>query len=252
MEKTKPYGTVLLRAAKIMDYLSDNPNQALQKIAQNTEMTTSTTLKILDTLLLIGFVSRDKNKNYRLGSKLIRYANQGVDQLDLVELTLPYLEKLQKLIDETIHLGVLADNEILYVNKLEAKHQTIRMSSRIGITRPLYSSAMGKAVLAELEEEEYLNYLKTTPLVPYTEHTITNSLKLAAELQKVRETGIAFDDEEMEKDIFCIGASLKKDGKIIGAFSVSMPKYRLTEEFKKQIIKAVVETKNEIMQVVAR
>lgn len=136
MEKTKPYGTVLLRAAKIMDYLSDNPNQALQKIAQNTEMTTSTTLKILDTLLLIGFVSRDKNKNYRLGSKLIRYANQGVDQLDLVELTLPYLEKLQKLIDETIHLGVLADNEILYVNKLEAKHQTIRMSSRIGITRP--------------------------------------------------------------------------------------------------------------------
>lgn len=111
---------------------------------------------------------------------------------------------------------------------------------------------MGKAVLAELEEEEYLNYLKTTPLVPYTEHTITNSLKLAAELQKVRETGIAFDDEEMEKDIFCIGASLKKDGKIIGAFSVSMPKYRLTEEFKKQIIKAVVETKNEIMQVVAR
>ncbi|MGV3240878.1 IclR family transcriptional regulator, partial [Streptococcus hyovaginalis] len=182
---------------------------------------TSTTLKILDTLLLIGFVSRDKNKNYRLGSKLIRYANQGVDQLDLVELTLPYLEKLQKLIDETIHLGVLVDNEILYVNKLEAKHQTIRMSSRVGITRPLYSSAMGKAVLAELEEEEYLNYLKTTPLVPFTEHTITNSLKLASELQKVGETGIAFDDEEMEKDIFCIGASLKKDGKIIGAFSVS-------------------------------
>jgi IclR family transcriptional regulator, KDG regulon repressor len=250
MEKTKPYGTVLLRAAKIMDYLSENPNQTLQNIAQNTEMTTSTTLKILDTLLLIGFVSRDKNKNYRLGSKLIRYANQGVDQLDLVELTLLYLEKLQKLIDETIHLGVLVDNEILYVNKLEAKHQTIRMSSRVGITRPLYSSAMGKAVLAELEEEEYLNYLKTTPLVPFTEHTITNSLKLASELQKVGETGIAFDDEEMEKDIFCIGASLKKDGKIIGAFSVSMPKYRLTEEFKKQIIKAIVETKNEIMQVV--
>ena len=54
----------------------------------------------------------------------------------------------------------------------------------------------------------------------------------------------------MEKDIFCIGASLKKDGKIIGAFSVSMPKYRLTEDFKNQIIKAIVETKNELTQAV--
>lgn len=248
MEKTKPYGTVLIRAAKIMDYLSESPNQSLQNIARNTEMTTSTTLKILDTLLLIGFVSRDKNKNYRLGSKLIRYANQGMDQLDLVESTLPYLEKLQRIIDETIHLGVLADKEILYVNKLEAKHQTIRMSSKIGITRPLYSSAMGKAVLAEMEEEDYLNYLKDTPFIPFTEHTITNSLKLASELQEIRETGIAYDDEEMEKDIFCIGASLKKDGKILGAFSVSMPKYRLTEDFKNQIIKAIVETKKELTQ----
>lgn len=251
MEKTKPYGTVLLRAAKIMDYLSESPNQSLQNIARKTEMTTSTTLKILDTLLLIGFVSRDRNKNYRLGSKLIRYANQGMDQLDLVESTLPYLENLQKSIDETIHLGVLVDNEILYVNKLEAKHQTIRMSSKIGITRPLYSSAMGKAVLAEMVEEDYLNYLKETPFIPFTEHTITNSLKLASELQEIRETGIAYDDEEMEKDIFCIGASLKKGGKILGAFSVSMPKYRLTEDFKNQIIKAIVETKKELTQALA-
>jgi IclR family transcriptional regulator, KDG regulon repressor len=245
MEKTKPYGTVLLRAAKIMDYLSENPSNSLQNIAQATEMTNSTTLKILDTLLLIGFVSRDEHKNYRLGSKLIRYANKGVDQSDLVEVTLPYLEKLQESIDETIHLGVLVDNEILYVNKLEPKHQTIRMSSKVGITRPLYSSAMGKAVLAEFKEEEYLNYLKTTPLVAHTEHTLTNSLKLASELQKSRETGIAFDDEEMEKDIFCIGASLIKDGKILGAFSVSIPKYRVSEDYKNQIIRAIVETKNE-------
>lgn len=248
MEKSKPYGTVLLKAAKIMDYLADNPNKPLQDISRATEMTNPTTLKILETLLLIGYVSRDKNKNYRLGSKIIRYANQYFDQIDLVELTLPYLEKLQKSIDETIHLGVLVDNEIIYVNKLEPKYQTIRMSSKVGITRPLYSSAMGKAVLAEFNETEYANYLESTPLVPHTEHTITNSLKLDAELQKIRSTGIAFDDEEMEKDIYCIGASLKKGDQIIGAFSVSLPKYRLTADFKNHIIRAVAETKDELEQ----
>ncbi|WP_438834671.1 IclR family transcriptional regulator domain-containing protein, partial [Enterococcus faecium] len=95
-------------------------------------------LKILDTLLMIGYVNKNSEKNYRLGAKLIRYANKNIEQIDLVELTLPFLEQLQQKIDETIHLGVLDNNEILYVNKLDPKHQTIRMSSKIGITRPLY------------------------------------------------------------------------------------------------------------------
>ncbi|MEK5379225.1 helix-turn-helix domain-containing protein [Niallia sp. FSL W8-0635] len=56
MEKTKPYGTVLLKAAKIMDSLAENPNKTLQDISIATNMTNSTTLKILDTLLLIGYV----------------------------------------------------------------------------------------------------------------------------------------------------------------------------------------------------
>ncbi len=129
-------------------------------------MTSSTVLKILDTLLMIGYVNKNSEKNYRLGAKLIRYANKNIEQIDLVELTLPFLEQLQQKIDETIHLGLLDNNEILYVNKLDPKHQTIRMSSKIGITRPLYNSAMGKAVLAEFSEEQYTDYLEKHPLIP--------------------------------------------------------------------------------------
>lgn len=247
--ETKPYGTVLIKAAKIMDYLAENPNHSLLEIAKNTEMTASTTIKILDTLVLIGYVQKNENKSYRLGSKLIRYANQRLEQLDLAEITLPYLEKLQASIDETIHLGILSDNEILYINKLDPKHQTIRMSSKIGITRPLYSSAMGKAVLSTFSDEEFQLYLTTHTLKPYTEHTITNPLRLAKELEEVQRSGIAFDDEEVELEIFCIGASIKKDQQVIGAFSVSMPKYRLNDDSKNKIIQAVLQTKKEIEQV---
>lgn len=134
------------------------------------------------------------------------------------------------------------------MNKLDPKHQTIRMSSKIGITRPLYNSAMGKAVLAEFSEEQYTDYLEKHPLIPYTEYTITNALRLKKEIQTVKETHIAFDDEEIERDIFCIGASIVKNEQIIGAFSVSMPKYRLTDETKEQIISALKQTKSEIEQ----
>ena len=244
----KPYGTVLLKAATILDYLAEAPSKPLQEISEATKLTSSTTLKILETLQMIGYVKRDKEKNYRLGSKLIKYANQNIQELDLVEISLPYLEALQKTADETIHLGVLTANEILYVNKLEPQNQTIRMSSKVGITRPLYSSAMGKAVLAEFDAPQVEEYLAATPLTAYTENTITNQLKLKKELEQAKANQVAFDDEEMEQEIYCIGASLIKDQEIVGAFSISLPKYRLTPEYKTTLIDAIIATKQQIEQ----
>ncbi|MDA3974125.1 IclR family transcriptional regulator [Enterococcus thailandicus] len=246
MENKKPYGTVLIKASTILDYLAEAPDSSLQAIAKGTGMTASTALKILDTLTLIGYTNKNSDKNYRLGSKFIRYANKSIEEQDLVEVTRPYLEQLQDTIDETIHLGILNNEEILYVNKLEAKNQTIRMSSKIGVTRPLYSSAMGKAVLAEFDENQYDTYLTKHPLIPFTEYTITNPLRLKSEIEKVQQSKIAYDDEEMEQDIFCIGAAIVKNNEIIGAFSISMPKYRLTGEIKNQIVAAVKQTKQKI------
>ncbi|MGM0124574.1 hypothetical protein IGI37_001952 [Enterococcus sp. AZ194] len=248
MEKKKPYGTVLIKAASILDFLSNTPDSSLQEITEGTQMTASTTLKILDTLVQIGYVNRNTDKRYSLGSKLIRYANQNIEQLDLVKLTQPYLESLQAQVDETIHLGILANQEILYVNKLEPKNQTIRMSSKIGVTRPLYNSAMGKAVLAELPVEDVDLYLNENELVPYTEETITNPLKLRKELKRIQQEKIAFDDEEVERDIFCIGTALVANQKVVGAFSISMPKYRINEELKAKIIREVLEVKGMIEQ----
>ena len=164
-----------------------------------------------------------------------------VEQIDLAEIAVPYLENLQNTVDETIHLGILNNNEILYINKLEPKNQTIRMSSKVGITRPLYNSAMGKAVLAEFSEEQVQQYLDTQTLIPYTENTITNPLRLKR-IKTSATNGVAYDDE-IEQDIFCSGVSLMKDGEIAGAFSVSMPKYRLTEENKTTINQALLATK---------
>lgn len=246
MEQAKPYGTVLIKAAKIIDCIAENPNISLQEIAKSCEMTMSTTLKILDTLNLIGYVKKSEEKTYQLGAKLIRYANQNIEQIDLIEQTLPYLEKLQEKIDETIHLGVLSNSEIYYVNKLEPKFQSIRMSSKVGISRPLYSSAMGKAVLAMMSEKEVDEYLESHELKPYTANTITNPLKLKQELSEIKEQKVAYDDEEMESDIFCVGTVIMKGKQIIGAMSISLPKFRLTTSYKERLIAAILETREQI------
>ena len=133
------------------------------------------------------------------------------------------------------------------MNKLDPKHQTIRMSSKIGITRPLYNSAMGKAVLAEFSEEQYTDYLEKHPLIPYTEYTITNALRLKKEIQTVKKPTSHLTMKKSNV-IFLYRSLNRENEQIIGAFSVSMPKYRLTDESKEQIISALKQTKSEIEQ----
>ena len=244
--ETKPYGTVLLKAAAILDFLAQHANAKLQEIAVGTTMTPSTTLKILDTLTLIGYVEKTPLKEFKLGMKFLHYGQETLAQFELPEIAAPFLIELQNQIDETIHLGILENNEILYVDKLEPKHQNITMSSKIGITRPMYSSAMGKAVLAEFSRKDLEQFLADVPLTAYTENTITNPLRLEKELDLVQKNEVAFDDEEMEKDIFCIGAAVVVNHQIKGAFSVSVPKYRLTSQKKAEIIAAILETKDKI------
>lgn len=243
----KPYGTVLIKAAAILDFLANHPERTLQEIAIQTSLTPSTASKILDTLLLIGYVKKEAaTKTYTLGTTIIQYANQNIDRLNFVETARPFLLTLQQQIDETIHLGVLENDLILYVDKLEPKHQTIFMSSKVGTKRALYSSAMGKAALSIFSEKECAAYLARTSLQPFTEQTITEEAQLQQELALIRQRQVAFDDEETEKDIFCFGTTILKEKRLIGTLSVSMPKYRLTDDLQADIIAALIQTKQAI------
>ncbi|WP_314059640.1 IclR family transcriptional regulator [uncultured Vagococcus sp.] len=247
-DKKKPYGTVLVRASKIMDFLAaSTKNECLKDIASATDMTTSTTLKILDTLLMIGYVTREKeSKEYSLGPSLVRYANKYINDSILVKVATPLLEALQEQVDETIHLGIYSGNEVMYLSKLEPKKQSIYMTSKVGNTRPLYSSAMGKAILATFSDEELAEYLMKTEMIPFTTNTITNTMALKAEINQVRTIGVAFDDEEMEKDCFCIGAMIQLEDNQYGAFSVSMPKFRVTAAKKEELSRLIKATKADI------
>jgi DNA-binding IclR family transcriptional regulator len=246
----QPYGTVLIKAASILDYLSAKKEpQSLHVIAQETGLTSSTALKILDTLLLIGYVKKHpETKKFELGSALIKYANKYLADLDISKISYPYLKELQNRLDETIHLGVLEGDEILTVNKLETNKPIVCLNSRIGLSKPLYCSAMGKAVLAEMTDSEKLGYLTRVELKTITENTITDSAALLKQLEDIKRNGFAIDDSEGEKDVYCLGVSLHMNNKTYGAFSVSVPSYRISPEVKDEIVRAILKTKENIQR----
>ncbi|WP_078542970.1 IclR family transcriptional regulator [Litchfieldia alkalitelluris] len=249
MTTTKqPYGTVLLKAKLILDFLSNSDEpQSLNTIAKNTELTNSTALKILDTLLLIGYVHKDSDsKKFSLGQALIKYANKAINQLDIKDIAKPHLEELNRTTTETVHLGILENKNIVYVTKLESKNP-ISLYSQVGKIIPLYCSAMGKAILAEKPDLEIEQYLDQTKLVQHTATTLTTKDAVCKEINKIRQLGYAFDNSEHEDDVFCVGASLSLNDKNYGAISVSVPRYRLTDEFQQEIIEAVQKCKSGIL-----
>ncbi|MEH7224223.1 IclR family transcriptional regulator [Bacillus sp. JJ1566] len=246
-EKKQPYGTVLIKADSILKYLSttDKP-QSLQQIAKETELTSPTALKILDTLQLIGYVQKDEEtKKFRLGRSIIKYANKALNQTEIKDLAQPYLEKLREHTTETVHMGILDQSSIVYIAKLES-FNPVSLYSRVGRAIPLYCSAMGKSILADQTDEQIEDYLNNHTLEKKTEKTITTKEGFMKEIKEIRKRGFAFDNEEHEADIFCVGASITVEGKNYGAFSVSVPKYRITDEFINQIIENVLACKKGI------
>lgn len=247
MAESKLYGSVLIKAATILDVLAQTQHpMTLNEIALACQFTLSTTSKILTTLLSINYVYRNDNgKKYTLGSRLIYLANAAFLQFDIVRETYPALKYLHDQFQETVHLGRCQDNKILYVNKLSSPTNNQEMRSRIGYTQNLYCSAMGKAILATFDTAKQDTYFKSEDLVARTPHTIIDVAMLRQQLETIRENGFALDEQEAEDGIFCVGASLQiQNAASDYAFSISVPYGRLTEKRQKEMIAAVIKTKN--------
>ena len=243
----KPYGTVLIKADQILNFLFESAQpQRLSVIAKACDLTNSTASKILNTLQLIGYVKRDSKTNeFDLGPSIIKFAKQSFKQLDIKKIAQPHLENLQRVTTETVHLGMIENAKIVYINKIESNNP-VTLYSQIGRSIPLYCSAMGKSILAEQTAEEIDQYLADNKLIAKTDNTFTTKKSFRAELQSIKNRGYAFDNGEHEIDVFCIGASITVNGQNFGAFSVSVPKYRITETFKNEIIEAVQNCKTAI------
>lgn len=246
-EASKPYGTVLIKAKEILDFLlAANDPPTLSDISRGLHSPKPTTLKILSTLETLGFVWRDTDsKRYFLGTHFIPYAQKALATFNIVNVARPFLEDLRDKTEETINLGIERNNKIILVEKLESP-RSIKLQSTIGGSMNLYSSAMGKAVLATFSSKSLDSYFKSTKMVPMTPHTITTPSKLQKDLNSIKELGVSVDNEENEEEVFCLGASIVRDGQLYGAFSISAPKYRMPQERRSAFVRMLLDTKHAI------
>lgn len=222
---------VLDRAVQILDCFGfDHLELSVSEIALKTGLHKSTAHRILMALEYNDLIKQNpESGKYHLGIKLFKLGHQAASQVNLRQICRPYLMRIMNKTKETVHLAVLDEDQVLYLEKVEGPH-ALRMPSRVGRHIPTYCTSLGKAMLSCLEEDEVKRILRKQALKPYTPNTIKNIEALLADLRTVRRRGYSIDDEEIEIGLRCVGAPIKDHtGVMIGAISVAAPSARLTD-----------------------
>lgn len=250
MEKTCPNYPikVLDKSLSILEtLLQHNSPMSMTEISEKLGLYPSTIHRILDTLRHWGYVEQEPhNQKYQLGMKLIELGMTKLHQMDLAREVTPYLKELVRQCNETVHLGVLEEGDVLYLAKEESS-QTIRMVSYVGRRAPIHCTALGKVLLAYLSEEKRKDILDKKGLPSLTEKTITNKKELEKEFCKIREQGFALDRGEFEKGVRCLAAPIRDyQGKVIAAISISGPAFRIDVNTRNNQKEALIEISKKI------
>lgn len=232
----------------VVEALADNGPMRLSDLAETLKLNKTTIHRILNSLICMNYVVQDSaSLKYRLTFKICDLANKVLNKADTVQIIHPFLQELMNAAGETVHLVQLEETHAIYIDKLESQQNTVRLVSQLGQTLPLYSSGVGKALLAAMKDEQIKEILGSEKLIPLTPNTITDAAKFMEEINVIRDLGYSIDDEENELGIKCIAAVIElSDTAPQYAFSISAPVYRMGEERIEVLADFVLNTKGQI------
>ncbi|MFC7062420.1 IclR family transcriptional regulator [Halobacillus seohaensis] len=238
------------RALHILDILKEYPKGlGVTELSYRLDVSKSTIHRLLSSLLQQGFVKQDiENERYVLGLKLIELGEVVSSHLDIRKIAAPYLNQLAELTGETVHLVMMDNLEIVYIDKTESE-ATIRMFSRIGKRAPMHCTGVGKAILAFLPPDKIEEVLTDRPMTKFTDYTITDKDEMNMHLKEIRDRGVSFDLEEHEEGIKCAAAPIfNYKGEVVGGISVAGPIMRVDEEKLKFFSQEIHKTSNQISE----
>ena len=231
------------RTLQILELFSlEKPEWGVTEISKALNIYKSNVHNVLTTLAEKGFVIKDsKTDKYKLGIKFFELGSIVIKNMDLRKIAHPYMEKLLKEFNETVHLGILVEGEILSIEQ-EESGQSLSPRIFIGKRAPLYCTGIGKAIMAYLPKDKFAFTIKEIGLTRYTEGTISNEEELEKELEKIREQGYAVDNMEHEEGVRCVAGPIRDyTGKVSASLSVSGPAFRINENNVPNIAKKVKE-----------
>lgn len=212
------------RAADLLDTIARYPDPvSLKVLSAETGLHSSTAFRILASLIQNRFVEKDSGGNYRLGLRLLQLGVRLHSNIDLRSLALPVLESLRDAVNESVNLSIREGDEVVYIEKASPKRM-MHVQQLVGSRAPLHVTAVGKLMLGVAGEKAIEGYARRTNLPAYTRNTINTVGRLKTECYESVSRGYAFDNEEAEDGVGCIGALIYDNTQTaVAGLSVSSP-----------------------------
>lgn len=229
--KSKTRLSSVANALRLLKAFSDDEYEiGISALAQRLGLAKSTVHRLAATVIQAGMLEQNpETGRYRLGLALFELGSLVRRKMDVSTEAKPFLKVLREKTGETVHLAILDQASVLYVNKIESG-QAIRMSTSVGARAPVHCTADGKALLA-FQPEALIDQITRNGLPALTPNTITELKALQRDLAAVRARGYAIDDEESELGLRSIAAAIRfHSGAVVASLSIAGPAHRVSKK----------------------
>ena len=216
---------VLDRAMALVGVLSRAPGPvSLTRLAGEAGLHTASAHRILGALMAHGLIEKTGAGEYDLGVRWLEVGNRLRARLNIRQVAMPAMQQLAEATGETVNLIVRRGDEAVYVERVTGGQTMIQVVQVVGAHAPLHVTAVGKIFLAEDSASGVMGYAERTGLPAYTSNTLTTLERLTDELGTIRREQLAYDREEAELGVACIGAPVRDaEGKLVAGLSISAP-----------------------------
>lgn len=243
-QKTENAAAVL-KVFAILESLGEERRASLADIAQRAMTSKTTAHRLLRTMMHLGYVEQEPEtekygltlKLFGLGARVLR----GQD--DLLRAADREMGRLSRTTGESVNLGVMDDfdQRVAYIHKYDSAY-TLSMQSTLGKRNPLYSTSLGKALLAFRDDDEIRERIARMEMKKLAPGTITDPEELFRQLMEVRAQGYAEEIEESEAGVRCMAVPiLDYAGRSVAAISVAFPLIRFDEARKPEYARLLLE-----------
>ncbi len=232
-------GSVYKTFQILEQFTREKPELTTNDIAIPTGMNRSTVFRFLNSLRSLGIVDRTEDGFYKLGIYLFELGLRVDVNQSIVEKAQPCLRELSNEIKESACLAIRDRVDVLCLTNEESS-QNIRIDTPVGTRNPMYCTALGKSILAFMDDDFLDLYFEITKLSKRTGKTITTENEFRKDLQRVNKSYISYDKEEFADDVYCVGTTIFDINKQpVAAISISGLKRRMMGR-KVDISKAVL------------
>jgi IclR family pca regulon transcriptional regulator len=228
VERPTSYSQSLERGLAILSAFEPaRPLLGISELARALDLNRSTAHRYVGTLTALGYLQQDRaTRKYRLGPRVLDLGFSAINSMELPELARPHLQHLSDETGHTVNMAILDATEIVYVERVRSSRAgqgEIDLDLKVGSRLPAYCTSMGKVLLAFLPEDARAAALDATDLVGRGPNTVTERHRLEADLERVRETGIAVNNEELAYGLRSIAAPIRtRSGEVEAAINLAV------------------------------